>query len=451
MNRYCFSREKTFLVLVVTCLLCGRAFPAQDSEAHDQQPTINFVCGFRPNEAPYEHTFKHLSNVFNQLGYRYVQRHVEISEALTLLKAGEVDGDCARLDGFLEVSGLNGYVSIGPTVLNGSFSRWFIRDDFPDRKSTVVGYNSNALMLTVYLKKMGYRKLIPFSKSGPLIEALLDGSIDMAVDYEQSMDQVRVDELPSGIQRGKHFMTLPVKPYIRQSLADKLEEHWPQAYETVQPSSWDKEIPEKNRGTMVFSCSLDKKVKLYRYFDHLYSEAFKKLGYQFRMISLPRARETHELSLGRIDGSCGRTKFVGEQHENVLQVNESVLQIEMRVWSHLPSEELTSLADIPASATLAMVRGTTYLENKLSNYKGKLVYIPTIGAGLKMLAAERVEFLMGFESGVQTLVENAAVEIPIYNVLTFESLELYPYLSQDHEGLVDELGAVLKEIAVQYQ
>lgn len=201
----------------------------------------------------------------------------------------------------------------------------------------------------------------------------------------------------------------------------------------------------------MFSCSLDKKVKLYRYFDHLYSEAFKKLGYQFRMISLPRARETHELSLGKIDGSCGRTRFVGEQHENVIRVNESVLEIEIRVWSHRPADEITSLADIPASATLAMVRGTTYFENKLSNYKGKIVYTQTIGTGLKMLAAERIEFLMGFESRLQTLIENAAVEIPIYNALTLESLDIYPYLSQDHDGLVGELEAVLNKIVVQYQ
>jgi len=434
--------------LLIGALLAPSAALEASGPLVDSRPTITFVCEPRPDQPNYRDALIFLTSVFDQLGYRYIQKHAHTSEAIRRLKAGEVDGDCGRLNGFIETSGLNGYEAIGPAYSHASFSRWYLQPPLISREHQRVGYNSNAIMLKKHLLKMGYKRLFPIIEQRDLTKLLLNGELDVVVNYERAMSFIDSSDKHQKIKSSDSFMTLPVRPYIHKSLAVKFEKRWLLAAEQTfiqhRDSTGPAEIPEKDRTKIVFSCSLHADAKLFRYFESTYTQLFRTLGYEFQLISMPRARETHELSKGTIDGSCGRTIFHESHQPNTIRVKEPIVETDIRVWSRIPYGEINSFDDIPASTSLAIVRGTTYLDRKLKGYAGNVVQTPSMTTGVKMLAAGRVDYLLGFEIAFQSLVSDTIIDSPIYGVGTLDSLQIYPYLHQSQIKLAEKLERLLQ-------
>lgn len=441
--------KQLWVLLMLSAIDSNTALAKAIDSKTDLRPTITFVCEARPEQPNYKVAMEYLTDVFDQLGYRYIQRHVHTVEAIRSLKVGEVDGDCGRLDGFLEASDLKDYVAIGPAYSHASFSRWYMSPPTMAREHQKVGYNSNAILLKKHLLAMGYKRFFPIDDQADLPRLLLNGEIDLVVNYEKSMSFITQSDEYKKIKSSDSFMTLPVRPYMHKSLVEEFGERWldasNEAFKRMEVTVTPVVIKESSETKIIFSCSLHAKTKLFKFFEATYSVLFKKLGYGFEQISMPRARETHELSSGKVDGSCGRT-MVHESHQpNSIRVKEAILETNIRIWSRIPYGEINSIEEIPVKKSLAVVRGTTYFDKKLEAYNGNVVQTPSMEAGVKMLAAGRVEYLVGFEISFQNLIGETIIESPIYAVGKLDSLKIYPYFHQRRSGLALELEKIMQK------
>lgn len=442
-----------FLVSITTTfLLIGTAFTAAEVPVNDTRPSVTFVCEARPDQPNYKAAFVYLTDVFNYLGYRYTQQHVDTAEAIRRLRTGEADGDCARLDGFIAAAGLDEFVAIGPAYSHASFSSWFLQRPTIARARQRVGYNSNAIMLKKHLHDMGYRQLFPIVEKDDFTRLLLSGKLDIVVNYERAMSFINQNRYQK-IKNSDSFLTLPVKPYIHKTLAKKLEKRWGMAVQNFfahhQSPSGPIKIPEKAQGQVTFSCSLHTSTTLFRHFENTYRDLFHQLGYKFELISMPRSRETHELSAGNVDGICGRTIYHESHQPNSIRVKQPILVTDLRVWSRMPYRDINSVDDLPKSSSLAMVRGTTYLNEKLVGHTGNIVQTTNMATAVKMLAAGRVDYVLGFEITFQEFIGESTIQVPIYGVGTLDSLNIYPYLHHSRNDIAQQLEPLLLQRATE--
>jgi ABC-type amino acid transport substrate-binding protein len=438
--------------VTATLLLISTVFAAAEISVDDARPSVTFVCEARPDQPNYKAALVYLTDVFNHLGYRYSQQHVDTVEAIRRLRTGEADGDCARLDGFVEAAGLDEFVAIGPAYSHASFSSWFLQRPKIARARQRVGYNSNAILLKKHLLDMGYRQLFPIVEKDDFTRLLLNGKLDIVVNYKKSMSFISHKRYQK-IYSSDSFLTLPVKPYIHKALAKKLEKRWEVAvqdfFDDHKNLSGSVKIPEKTQGSVTFSCSLHTGTILFRHFETTYRDLFHQLGYKFELISMPRSREAHELSAGNVDGICGRTIYHESHQPNAIRVKQPIILTNLRVWSRMPYRDVNSVDDLPQFSSLAMVRGTTYLNEKLKDHKGNIVKTLNMAAAVKMLAAGRVDYVLGLEISFQEFIGESTIQAPIYGVGTLDSLNIYPYLHHSRNEIAQQLEPLLLQRAAE--
>ncbi|MGH1370809.1 MAG: hypothetical protein ACRBBW_02155 [Cellvibrionaceae bacterium] len=269
------------ITVLLTASLFGffQAALAAEPVVDDSRPTVTFVCEESSEKAIYQISKNYLTTIFDQLGHRYIQKHTNTGDALDLLRDGKVDGDCARLDGFLELSEIDGYVPIGPAYTQIVFSRWFIHQPSAPRKELRVGYNANGLVLKHHLMKMGYEKLFPIDSLEDSIQRLRQGEWDLIVNYGRAMSFLDESNDYTDIQKSDSFVTLPVRPYVTKPLAEKLRSRW-----TVAAKAYFQEdvsdatvlvVPKRSRDKIVFSCSVDSGSSVFEMFRNLYSRLFE--------------------------------------------------------------------------------------------------------------------------------------------------------------------------------
>lgn len=420
---------------------------ASEPPLKEPRPVITFVCDAHPDQPTYQVALTYLTEVFDQLGYDYVQKHADLDDAIAQLRRGEVDGDCARLDGFIEHSGLEHYAPIGPAYTQVFFSRWYLNPQDKPRGELRVGYNANALMLKSHLTEMGYRNLTPSVSPTESIEGLRSGEFDLIVHYERAMDFLNSSDDYGDVKNTDSFVTLPVRPYMTKSMVAKLGQRWAiaanKALERRGAESLELTLPERRKGEIIFSCSIHTESTIYKGIEHRYTQMFDQLGYSFQQISMPRSREAHELSLGNIDGICGRAKLHETKQPNSVRVKVPILHTNIRVWSLSASDEIRSSDDLIPARKIAYVRGSTFLEQALSGYQGHLVPTYDMLIGIKMLAAGRVDYLVGFDNMYQNLIKDTVLKAPIYGVGVLDSVAIYPYFHSSRSDLAEKVELLL--------
>lgn len=442
--RFCIRQTQW---LCACLLIVNQGVFAAEDTANDSRPTMTFACEARPEQPNYSIVKKYLTHIFDQLGYRYIQQYANIDETIFLLKSGQVDGDCGRLDGFVERSGLHNYTPIGPAYIQVVFSRWYVNPPLRPRQEQRVGYNENALVLKGHLMKMGYKNLYPIDTTEGSIERLRSGEWDLVVNYDRAMASIDSSSDHQDIKRSDSFVTLPARPYVTKAMAQKLEENWGKAakdFFTQRTSvKTEIEIPRMGADKIIFACSVHQKSSVFNLLERRYSRLFAQLGYDYQQISMPRGRETHELSSGNIDGTCGRTYQHAFNQPNTVRVDHIIATSSIRVWSLSAADDIRSVEDLVAGRRIAYTRGTTSLDQMLERYRGSVAPITDLMTGIKMLAAGRIDYLIGIDNIYQSLITDTVFQTPIYGVGNLGLIEVYPYLHRSRSAVAEKLKALL--------
>ncbi|NIB39905.1 hypothetical protein HBA55_09930 [Pseudomaricurvus alkylphenolicus] len=409
--------------------------------------TIRFVCEPTPQQSNYRLAQRFLGSVFQRLGYRYVQTHANVDDAIDQLRSGEADGDCGRLQGFTETNNLNNLATLRPAYGFASIAAWYTHLNRKPRSEQIAGYNANALMIETHLRKMGYQKIVPIQGQTEQIRQILSGEIDLFFNYGRAFDHLTLENFSPRIYRSDILVTLPIRPLI-QKRYQELIHNWRRVARQVMQENQRRELPPVIDGDreILFGCSVAQQDRIFSELLPIYTEAFRRLNLNFRMVSLPRAREAHELARGNLDGTCARTLAFDTRRSDTVRIDVPLITTQLRIWSLDAQREIHSLEQITATDRVAMVRGTSYLEEKFKGFEGKLERLPNMITGLKMLASDHLDFLVGFEVAYMTTLGSDVIDVPIYSVGKLGEINIYPFLQRKNESLAPRLEQTLKAI-----
>ncbi len=177
------------------------------------------------------------------------------------------------------------------------------------------------------------------------------------------------------------------------------------------------------------------------------TEAFKRNGYEFSLVSLPGLRSLLDADNGILDGDAYRIFSLNSenQYNNLIRIEEPVYIIDQSVWSNKDIEinGWESLRDY----RLIYQSGSKIIENNL-NFFQESYAVNSLKQAFLMITLDRGDItITSRETGYNTLRENSLEnsEIRILSPPLLE-IKLYPYLNRKHEELAKKIARTLIEM-----
>lgn len=189
---------------------------------------------------------------------------------------------------------------------------------------------------------------------------------------------------------------------------------------------------------------------MFRFAELVYTEAFRRLGLEFRYKVYPPARAGIMADSGEIDGEPGRIIAYGEGHPNLIRVDEAVWEDRVLAFATDPGIALDgweSLRD--THYRVDYFRGVAIVHQHLPELvpAGKLSTVSDAPQALKKLIAGRTDVFVDTEKRVLPLLHSPEFkDFDILVVGTMQDISSYPYLHMRHAALVPKLADVLGRI-----
>ncbi len=182
--------------------------------------------------------------------------------------------------------------------------------------------------------------------------------------------------------------------------------------------------------------------------DQVVAEAFKRIGYQLETVRLPAERALINADRGIDDGDLVRVAGLQKKYPNLIQVPESVMTIDMVLFSkNKPSFVVKSWQSI-ASHSLAIISGWKIMEKNFGKLGDKVEIIKTDNAeqSFTLLAKDRVDFIAYSNwSGLGYLKAHNITNITLLEP-PLASPEFYVYLHKKHKKIVPLLANAIREM-----
>ena len=204
--------------------------------------------------------------------------------------------------------------------------------------------------------------------------------------------------------------------------------------------------------TIVFGTILAESFSYFHEISLIYSEAFKRLGYQFKLISLPGERSLVDANSGVVDGEATRIAQLDlNKYPNLVRVPEPIIVIKDGAYSADPSIRINGWESLRGKGyKVGLYKGIKSIEQKLPLYveKENIVTLTDFEQCLKMLQERRIDIFI-----VPILIEESApMKSPAYSdikrVGIVEEKILYPWFNKRHKELVSRLADTLKAMKV---
>ena len=204
--------------------------------------------------------------------------------------------------------------------------------------------------------------------------------------------------------------------------------------------------------TIVFCTINQDNSRLYKVSDAVLSEAFKRLGYEFRLLTYPAKRGPVEVNAGRVDGEAHRIHGFnnGRRYPNLVRVDESIQAIDQSVfarsksirvngWESLGNYEIIYLAGIKV-VEVGMDRAGIPQNRRIPVYK--------IDRAFELLAGGRGDLTVVSASTGRATMEKLGISSEAIHLLSppLVVIDLYSYMHKRHSGLAMALGTVLKKM-----
>jgi ABC-type amino acid transport substrate-binding protein len=209
--------------------------------------------------------------------------------------------------------------------------------------------------------------------------------------------------------------------------------------------SENQQEPEK---TVVFSTMWPESLSSSHEMFLIYSEAFKRLGYNFKLINLPGERSMVDANSGAVDGEAARiASLESDKYPNLIRVEESIFVIKEGAYSTDTSIRINGWESLREKGfKVGLLKGIKSIEQKLPLYveKVNIVILTGFEQCLKMLQARRIDlFIIGTAMEESTLMKSDAYK-DVKRVGIVEEKMVYPWFHKRHKDLVPRLADTLK-------
>ena len=181
----------------------------------------------------------------------------------------------------------------------------------------------------------------------------------------------------------------------------------------------------------------------------IYNEAFGRLGYLMQYTHVPAAQASAMADFSETDGELGRSANYGENHPNLIRVEEPHLIVNFCVYSKIKPEHGLNWKTLlgKSEGIIGYSRGIEKISSKLDGLpKNRVHVVNTAKSGLRMLAEGRLDYFIGPDSSVNPILVREEMTDTILNVGLLESDGAHAYLNIRHKKLAIALADVLRKM-----
>ena len=207
--------------------------------------------------------------------------------------------------------------------------------------------------------------------------------------------------------------------------------------------------PEVNsRQTIVFSTPFPKIAPSHAIYQSLYTEIFRRMGYDVQLNYYPGVRELIEVNAGHVDGSAGRIHDIDPENNypNLIRVEEVILPHRGIAITKDASIRIPDWASLKGYK-ISYISGDKWIENRLSRYVSADDIYPASEwlQALRLLDTGRVDIYLELDDmvGIIKIVDEFKNK-RFFNAGTIELIEMYPYLNRKNQALVQPMISTLK-------
>jgi hypothetical protein len=214
-------------------------------------------------------------------------------------------------------------------------------------------------------------------------------------------------------------------------------------------TSAQSQVPAATR-TFVLSADQDASTFAGKWVWLIYTEAFRRLGVNFRLTANPMSRQSALADDGLIDGEVARAHAYGATQPNLVRVEEPVLHLVFSLYTANPSLRLGRVEDLAQTPLRGEYRrGVGVCESALKAVlpAERLSDVTTTEQGAKKLLAGRTDVFCDNDVSMLRVIHAPDIEgaRSLRKVLPLgAAIPTYPYLHRRHAELAPRLAAVIK-------
>jgi len=182
--------------------------------------------------------------------------------------------------------------------------------------------------------------------------------------------------------------------------------------------------------------------------DQVVAEAFRRIGYQLETVRMPAERALINANRGIDDGDLLRVAGLQKKYPNLIQVPESVMTIDMVLFSKNNPSFVVKGWESVASYSLAIISGWKIMEKNFTSLGDRVDIIKTdnIEQSFILLKKDRVDFVAYSNwSGLEYLKTHNIADVVLLSP-PLARPEFYVYLHKKHKKIVPRLAAEIRKM-----
>jgi polar amino acid transport system substrate-binding protein len=187
-----------------------------------------------------------------------------------------------------------------------------------------------------------------------------------------------------------------------------------------------------------------------KYVELLYTEVFKRMGYQLTYEGYPAKRASHMSDSGEADGEIHRVFDYGEAHSNLIRVEEAHnsiffvaygtdLNIQIDGWQSLKNTDFM----------IGYRRGVKKCESELPRVTQdhQLMKAATARQGLDQIFRGRTKIFIGIKRNIEEAVKSDTVKYQNFHQTgMMEETTVHLFLNKRMKALAPEIAATLRQL-----
>ena len=201
---------------------------------------------------------------------------------------------------------------------------------------------------------------------------------------------------------------------------------------------------------IVFTTIFPPTVSFFSEMSTIYTEAFGRIGYTFKLICQPGERAMIDANQGAVDGEAARIMNIDRgKYPNLIRVPYPILTMKDGAYAIDGSIKIDGWKSLESKPyTVGLLKGIKSVEQRLQRYidETHIVTLSDVEQCLKMLMAKRIDvFIAGTQIEDSVFMRSGAYnEVKCVGIV--ESKVLYPWLHKRHQDLVQPLADTLRKM-----
>ena len=177
----------------------------------------------------------------------------------------------------------------------------------------------------------------------------------------------------------------------------------------------------------------------------LSKEAFRRIGVEFKLVSLPSERSLHSANLGEVDGEGLRIAGLSGHYPNLVQVPERYIGISFVAFAKDATIRLDQGWDSLTPQRVAFINGWKMFEANASGARS-VSKVDKPEQMFLMLDGGRVDLALYTRADGVALARSMGLAAIAPIAPALKDVDMYLYLNKKHEALVPRLARALREM-----